>query len=115
MRKDSKVILAIILCTSALLAAWAAYWWSSALLGAKANRASRTASVICPFLLAGVLAWPASSVLGANGIDIEGLATWDAKEDSAIFFAVALLLLIPTVIIALPAGRLFEDRTATKT
>lgn len=106
--------LAIILGVSALLAAWAAYWWSSALLGAKSNRASRTASVTCPFLIAGVLAWIASSALGANGIDLEGLASWNGKEIAALFFAVALLLLVPTVLIAMLAGRLFDNRTPAK-
>jgi len=114
MRGDRRVTLAIILGVSALLAAWAAYWWSSALLGTKSNRASRTASVVCPFLTAGVLAWAASSALGANGIDLDGLASWNGRESAAIFFAVALLLLIPTVLIAMLAGRLFNNRTSAK-
>ncbi|MGB0064490.1 MAG: hypothetical protein WBP85_08600 [Terracidiphilus sp.] len=106
--------LAIILGTSTLLAAWAGYWWSSVLLGAKANRASQIASVICPFLIAGLLGWVAGPLLDANGIDIAGLLSWHWKGFAAIFFAVAIVLLIPTVLIAMLAGRLFEKRTPTK-
>ncbi|MGA3034821.1 MAG: hypothetical protein ABSD70_16165 [Terracidiphilus sp.] len=108
------MILAIILGTSALLAAWAGYWWSSVLLGAKANRASRTASVISPFAIAVVLAWAAGSVLGANGIDIEVLPSSNPKAMAAIFFAFAIVLLIPTVLIALLAGQLSNKCSPAK-
>jgi len=114
MREDRRVPLAIILGTSALLAAWAGYWWSSVLLGAKANHASHTASVISPFLIAGVLAWAAGPLLDANGIDIEGLMNWHMRGFAAIFFAVAIVLLIPTVLIAMLAGQLFDKRTPAK-
>jgi hypothetical protein len=106
--------LAILLGTSALLAAWAGYWWSSVLLGAKANRASRTASVISPFLIAAVLAWTAGPLLDANGIDLQGLMNWHIRGFAAIFFAVAIVLLIPTVLIAMLVGELVNKRTAAK-
>ncbi len=108
------MILAIILGTSAVLAAWAGYWWSSTLLGAKANRPSRMASVISPFLIAGVLAWAAGPLLGACGIDIEVLPSWNPKAMAAVFFATAIVLLIPTVLIAMLAGKLSDKRTPTK-
>jgi hypothetical protein len=108
------MILAIILGTSALLAAWAASWWSSALLGAKANRASQIASVTCPFLIAGLLAWAAGPLLDTNGIDIEGLMNWHMRGFAAIFFAAAIVLLIPTLLIAMLAGQLFDKRTPAK-
>jgi hypothetical protein len=108
------MILAIILGTSALLAAWAGYWWSSVLLGSKANRASRRASVISPFLIAGGLAWAAGSLLGANGIDLEGLANSYPRQIAALFFATAILILIPTLLIAMLAGQLFDKRTPAK-
>jgi hypothetical protein len=114
MREDRRVILAMILGVSALLAAWAGYWWSTVLLGAKANRASRTASVISPFLIAGVLAWAASPVLVASGIDIESIASLNGREIAAIFFAVAILQLIPTILLAMLAGKLFDKRTPAK-
>ncbi len=114
MREDRRVLLAIILGVSALLAAWAAYWWSSALLGAKANRASQIASVICPFPIAGVLWWAAGPLLDANGIDIEGLMNWHMKGFAAIFFVAAIVLLIPTVLIAMLAGKLFDRSTLAK-
>jgi hypothetical protein len=53
-------------------------------------------------------------VLGANGVDLEGLARWNERETAAIFFAVALLLLIPTVLISILAGRLFDKRAPAK-
>jgi hypothetical protein len=108
------MILAIILGTSALLAAWAAYWWSSVLLGVKTNRASRAASVISPFLIAGVLAWAAGSLLGANGIDIEEIANLKARVITAIFFATAIVLLIPSVLIAMLAGSTSDKRSSAK-
>jgi hypothetical protein len=114
MREGRGVILAIILGTSALLAAWAGYWWSSVLLGVKANRASRMASVISPFPIAGVLAWAASSVLGTSGIDLEALPSWNPKAMAAIFFATAIAMLIPTVLIAMLAGKRFDKRPSTK-
>jgi hypothetical protein len=114
MREDRRVILAIILGTSAMLAAWAGYWWSSVLLGAKANRASRTASVISPFPIAAILAWAAGPLLDAIGFDIGSVASLNPKEIAAIFFAVAIVLLIPTVLIAMLAGQLFDKRTPAK-
>jgi len=108
------MILAIILGTSALLAAWAGYWWSSLLLGTKANRASRTASVISPFVIAVVLAWASGLVLGANGIDIGVLPSSNPKAMAAIFFAIAIVLLIPTVLIAMLAGSLFKKHAQLK-
>ena len=88
------MILAIILGTSALLAAWAGYWWSSVLLGAKANRASRTASIISPFLIAGVFAWAADPLVDAYGIDLQSLMNWHIRGFAAIFFAVAIVFLM---------------------
>ena len=114
MQEDRRVILAIILGTSALLAAWTAYWWSSVLLGAKANPASRTASVISPFVIAAVLAWAAAPLVEAYGIDLEGLMNWHIRGFAAIFFAVAVVLLIPTILIAMLAGELLNKRTVAK-
>jgi uncharacterized membrane protein YjjB (DUF3815 family) len=114
MREDRRVLLAIILGVSALLAAWAAYWWSSALLGAKTNRASQIASVICPFPIAAVLWWAAGPLLDANGIDIQGLMNWHMTGFAAIFFAAAIILLIPSVLIAMLAGQLFDKRAPAK-
>jgi predicted PurR-regulated permease PerM len=108
------MILAIILGTSALLAAWAGYWWSSVLLGAKANRASRTASIISPFLIAGVFAWAADPLVDAYGIDLQGLMNWHIRGFAAIFFAVGIAFLIPTVLIAMMVGELHNKRTAAK-
>jgi predicted PurR-regulated permease PerM len=108
------MILAIILGTSALLAAWAGYWWSSVLLGAKANRASRTASIISPFLIAGVFAWAADPLVDAYGIDLQSLMNWHIRGFAAIFFAVAIVFLIPTVLIAMIVGELHNKRTAAK-
>ena len=108
------MILAMILGASALLAAWAGYWWSSVLLGAKANRASRTASVICPFVIAIVLGWAAGPLLGTSGIDIDALPSWNPKAMAAIFFTIAIVLLIPTVLIAMLAGTLFNKRSAAR-
>jgi hypothetical protein len=110
MRDDRRMILAIILGTSAVLAAWAGYWWSSILLGAKANRASRTASVISPVVIAVVLVWAAGPLVDTYGIDLEGIANWNAKEVAAFFFGTAVVLLIPTVLIAM-TGRVFDKRT----
>ena len=114
MREDRRVILAIILGTSALLAAWAGYWWSSVLLGAKANRASRVASVIFPFLIAGILAWAAGSLLGANGIDIEDIASLNARVIAGIILATAIVQLIPSVLIAMLVGSTSDKRTPAK-
>ena len=107
-------MLAIILGVSALLAAWAAYWWSSALLGTKANRASKIASVICPFPIAGLLAWAAGPLLDANGFDFAELTKWHVRGFAVIFFAVAIVLLIPTVLIAMLAGSLHNKRAPAK-
>jgi hypothetical protein len=114
MREDCPVFLATILGTSALLAAWAAYWWSSVLLGPKANRASRIASVVSPFLIAGVLAWATSPLLDAYGIDIESLMRWQMKGFAAIFFAAAIVMLIPTVLIAQLVGESSDKRNPAK-
>jgi ammonia channel protein AmtB len=113
MLEDRRVILAIILGVSALLAAWAAFWWSSALLGARTNRASRIASIICPFPIAAGLWWAVGPLLDANEIDIEGLMNWHLRGFTVIFFACAIVLLIPTVLIAMLAGQMTNKRTPT--
>jgi hypothetical protein len=114
MRKDCPVILATILGLSALLAAWAAYWWSSVLLGPKANRASRIASVISPFLIVGILGCAAGPLLDANGIDVESLMKWHMRGFAAIFFAAAIVMLIPTVLIAQLVGESSDERNPAK-
>ena len=107
------MILAILLLISSTLAAWAAYW-SLGLWGMESNRASRIVCVICPFLIAGIIAYPAISLLGAMGVDIEALDDLEHLQVRAAFFAFAIVLLIPTVLIALLAGKKFNKRTLAK-
>ena len=107
------MILAIVLVISPMLAAWAAYW-SLGLWGMESNRASRIVCVICPFLLAGILAFPVYSLLSTVGVDIQTVGDLTSKENEAIFFAFATVLLIPTVLIALLAGKKFDKRPLAK-
>jgi hypothetical protein len=107
------MISAIFLVVSPALAAWAAYW-SLGLWGMESNRASRIVCVICPFLLAGILAYPSYLLLGSLGIDIQTVDDLEGLEIKAIFFAIAVVLLIPTVLIAILAGKFFDKRPQAK-
>lgn len=107
------MILAIFLVVSPTLAAWAAYW-SLGLWGMESNRASRIVCVICPFLLEGIIAYPTISLLDTMGIDIQTLDDLDRLQVRAAFFAIATVLLIPTVLIALQAGKMFDKRRPAK-
>jgi hypothetical protein len=107
------MILAILLVVSPTLAAWAAYW-SLGLWGMESNRANRIVCVICPFVLAGSIAYPAISLLGAMGIDIQTLDDLEHLQVRAALFAIATVLLIPTVLIAILAGKRFNKRTQAK-
>ena len=107
------MILAIVLVVSSTLAAWVAYW-SMGLWGMESNHASRITCVVCPFLLVGLIAMPAFLLLDAMGIDFQALDAVERSKIKAIFFAVATVLLIPTVLIALLAGKKFDKRPLAK-
>jgi|SRR5580692_11398446 hypothetical protein len=105
--------LAIFLVVSPTLAAWAAYW-SLGLWGLESNRASRIVCVFCPFMIAGILAFPAYLFLGTEGVDTQTFGALQQIQIKAIFFAIAIALLIPTVLIAILAGKRFDKRTQMK-
>jgi hypothetical protein len=105
--------LAIFLVVCPTLAAWAAYW-SLGLWGLESSRASRIVCVFCPFLIAGILAFPAYLFLGSASVDIQTVDDLERLDVEAIFFAIAIVLLIPTVLIAILAGKRFDKRTQVK-
>ena len=107
------MILAIVLVVSSTLAAWVAYW-SMGLWGMESNHASRIVCVICPFLIAGILALPVYSLLSTVGVDIQTVDDLESLKVKAIFFAIAIVILIPTVLIALLAGKKFDKRPLAK-
>jgi len=57
---------------------------------------------------------PAFLLLDAMGIDFQALDAVERLKIKAIFFAVATVLLIPTVLIALLAGKKFDKRPLAK-
>jgi hypothetical protein len=90
---------AILLVISALMASWASYWLSASIRSLN-SRAGRIVSLVCPIILAGLLLVFAGTVLGASGIDIQLSNSWPARQISAILFGIAILLMIPTLLIA---------------
>lgn len=104
---------AVCLVTACVLATWAAYWLTRS-FKALSNRTSRIASLICPAIFAVLFAAISGTVLGDLGVNVESLQGAPEKTTTAIFFAIAILLLIPTMLISLLAGSMFKPGSNRK-
>ncbi len=93
--------LAIITGVACLLAIWAA-WWCTSILARPASRASRIANIVTPLLVAVSLVVTAGPILDYLGIDLTNL-DWGYPRGPALFFAFAIVILVPTLLISLLA------------
>jgi hypothetical protein len=97
----------ILIVFPALLATWVSYW-STNLFKPLSNRPSRIACLISPGVLAVTIGLALCIYLGASGTDIQLPDLAVRYVAPALLVGLTTLLIIPTLLIASLAGKLFR-------
>jgi hypothetical protein len=103
------MVLAIFIAIPSLLATWVSYW-STSLFTSLSNRASRITTLITPALIAA----GAGIIVGVSGPDIQVPDPTGYRVVAALLLALTLSLILPTLVLAFIAGKLFNHAGAVK-